>query len=255
MITADVQLTQYFSRGVAGLVYGAGLDARVVVPKEISELIKTLVRLSPKAQPAKIRSDVIKRFTVFGREGRDFIQGKDTFQGHGEVAWYFASSHQLSGVKKEADLRAASVADLKALMYQRTRAGAIRGRRGRQMVYISQKILTKASTVAKLAAAKVRNRGRLAAGWLVSVVKGPIKITGGRIPEFVNRHAQGARGSYIDGITGKFPRFTIINTAVGIGQKSVDGIVKSAVKIRAKAMQANALLFMKGKKNISDYAR
>lgn len=258
MITADIQLTAGFNRGLAALIHDAGLNAQTVVAKETGELIKTLVRLSPKADPKKIKSDIKTRFAIYGRESdHELITGpRHRFEGQGEVRWYAAYPSALYGVKAEADLRRASVDDLKKLMYSRTKTGRIRGRRGRQAVYITQRILTKASTVAKLAAAKARNRGRLAAGWLVAVARGPIRLSGGRIPEFINRHASGARGNFADGLGNrKYPNFTIINTAKGVGKKTVNEMVKTAVAIRAKAMQANALLFMRGKKNLADYAR
>jgi len=173
------------------------------------------------------------------------------------VDWYAVSSVSLHGVKREADMRGATVSELKALLYRSERKGRLTGQRGKQRIYILQRILTKASTVAKLATLKTKNRGRLAAGWLLATTKGPIKMSGGnQPPDYIMEHARqpGARGSFANGLSnGKFPQFTIINTAKGIGQPAVNRIVQTAVKVRAKAMQANALLFMKGKKNIADY--
>lgn len=258
MLTATFNMN-LFQRGIKGLVLDCGINAKKVVAKEMGELEKTLSRLSPKADPKKIKTDINRRFAVMGSSEHEFDSAgpRRSFEGQGDVRWYAANSRALYGVKADADYRKASVEDLKKLMYARTKGGKIRGKHGRQAVYITQRVLTKASTVARLAAAKVRNRGRLAAGWLVATFRGPIKITGsGQPPKFVTRHAEGARGTFIDSLAvPNFPRFTITNFAKGISGKTINGMIQKALNIRGKAMAANALMFMKGKKKIADYAR
>lgn len=252
-ITVSVRTTPAFDRGIAGLIYGAGINAKVVVKKESAEVIKTLVKISPKADPNKIRSDIKGRFNVLNNPSRAFEQSEGGIHGSGDVNWYAVDSRALYGVKKDADMREASVDQLKAFLYKTTKTGKIRGQRGRQAVYITQRITTRAATVTQLIAQKVRNRGRLAAGWCVAVAKGILQVT---LPAQVARHIQGARGSFINGLeTPQFPKFTIINTAPDINKRTASGFVQDALKIRAKAMATNALLFMNGKKNIADYAR
>lgn len=257
MITSTVNMSG-FERGVAGLIRRAGLDSRVVIQKETGELIKTLVRVSPKADAKKIRDNISARFHALEHPERTFGLTEAAFEGKTGVAWYAADSKHLYGIAREADLRDASVEELKALLYKTTRKGRIIGRHGRQTVYIWKKITTRAATVRKLITAKIRNRGRLAAGWLVATLTGTIRLAGsGQPPEFVKRHVTAqARGSFVDGLaTPGHPRFTVINFAKGISAPTVNHLVQTAVNIRAKAMQKNTALLFAGKKKLSDYAR
>jgi hypothetical protein len=121
---------------------------------------------------------------------------------------------------------------------------------------ISQKILTTQKQQEALARRIKNHRGRLKAGWMTAVFSGQIHISGANMPpQWVTRHASGARGSHVNGLSNRnFPNFTIINSAKGIGHRAVSYFVNKAVQVRAKAMSKNALLFMQGKKNLSDYA-
>ena len=63
MITAKFNM-DLFSRGIRGFVFDLGIAAPKVVAKEMGELEKTLVRLSPKADPKKIKDDIDRRFQL-----------------------------------------------------------------------------------------------------------------------------------------------------------------------------------------------
>lgn len=258
MINADIELTAGFNRGLAALIHDAGLNAKTVVAKESGELIKTLVRMSPKADAKKIKDDITRRFELQNFEVKSDLAGKGKTYKQG-IEWIGVNSHYLTGIAPDKDMREASPEDLKKFLYQITKKGRIRSDfkhpRARQRILILQRVLTKTKTVITLAGMKAKNRGRLAAGWLVATTKGPIKLTGANLPpKFVTDHARGARGNFINGLEAvKFPNFTLINTAKGIGHKSIDRMLKTAIGIRTKAMEANTLLFMKGKKFVSDY--
>lgn len=253
------------NRGVSGLIKKLGLESKVVVAKESGELIKTLVNISPPKDPGKTRkqieSDITGKFAAVG----DVAHSNTKYSGKvgaSGILWYGIDSEFLRGVAAKDDKRKASVAELKVLRHRITKRGRLnlpfKHPRKRQRVLLYQTVLTKASTVKKLIASVKKNVGRLKAGWLVAVASGPIRFTGGRIPPaWVAKHAQGAQGSFINGLESqKFPRFTLINFAKGIGNRKLNmrGIAQAAVNIRGKAIQANIKLFLSGKKKLSQYA-
>ncbi len=257
MVIASVDMTN-FNRGLTGLINQVGLNNRVVIKKETGELIKTLVRITPKAKPEKIRSDISGKFNMVGNQQNSQFSGT----GPSGINWYSVDEHFLRGIAPEADKTNASVSELKKLLYTITKKGKVRlpfkHLHLRQEVILYQTITTKAATVNKLIAAKIKNRGRLAAAWLVAVFKGNITLTGAhQPPAYIMKHATAeARGYFIDGTHSKTsPSFMIANYAAGIGNRDLNGLVNTALKIRAKAMAANTLFFMKGKKNLADYAK
>lgn len=244
-----------------GFVTKLGIEAPRVLKKEMGELVKTLVKTTPAADAKKIRAQTQAKFDLVGDEKNSSFEGRSGgMRGKGDIIWYAVDENFLRGVAPAMDKREASVAELKALSYHITRKGRlsfpIRGHR-QQRALISQTVLTKRSIVNKLAADKAKSRGRLKAGWMASVFAGAITLTGAnRPPQWVTRHRQGVRGYFIDGLGVKdFPRFTIANTAAGVGnpKTNMDSIVNGALKIRAEAMKKNLLLFMNGKKKITDY--
>jgi hypothetical protein len=262
MVTVRVDMTR-FNRGLAGLIQKARLNAQTVVRKETGELIKTLVKVTPKAEPNRIRIDVNSKFESTGMSDYAKSQltgGIGVSTGSG-VFWYQATRKFLFGVTDQSlDMRGASADELMKLSYELTAKGRrtldFKYPRKSQRVLLSQKVLVKQATLKKVIAEKIRRRGRLAAAWLVSVSAGRIKLTGGnQPPEFVMRHASGAMGRYIDG-TGdeKKPRFEIANSAPGVQLAQVKPLVAIAVNVRAKAMAENLRYFMRGKKRLSDYA-
>ena len=251
-----------FNRGMTGFVDRLGISGPVVLKKEMGELVKTLVKITPGADAEKLRKNISGKFDTIGDANNSWHAGGGLGE-TGDIEWYAVDSRFLYGVAKQADRRDASVDDLKALLYTITKSGhrlnvPIKGHKT-QRALITQTILTKASTVKKLIAAKLKNRGRLKAGWMAAVFQGALQLTGGnKPPQWVTRHASGARGYFLNGLGVKnYPTFTIANTAAGVGnpKNNLDWLVQKALNIRAKAMQANLTLFMRGKKNLSDYAK
>ena len=253
------------SRGIAGLVEATGLNARIVLRKETGELEKTLVRITPPADPAKtrenIKRDITGKFNIVADEANsNMIRSGGSFSATG-VHWYRVDPLYLRGIAPKADKRDASVDELEVLRHQITKKGRLSlpfvHPRRRQRVLLYQTITTKASTVNKLIARARSHVGRLKAGWLAAVEFGVIQLTGSNLPpQWVTRHQSGARGAFVDGLSNpKNPTFTITNYGRGINQRAVPGLIADAVKIRAEAMRKNALLFLQNRKRVSDYAK
>lgn len=257
MMTGAVILNN-FNEGMRGLVRNAGINAKVVVKKETEELIKTLVRISPAADPKRVRHEIMRKFELQSTP-HPALEAKKSGSG---VNWYNANRDFLFGVTHELDQRNASVSELKELLYKFTKRGYIRKDfkipRRHQKVLIVQRILTKEATVKKLANHKAQNVGRLKAGWLAPVMRGALQLTGGnRPPKWATRHMNhGLRGDFVNLLArpGK-PEFTVSNFSKGVIHPRMRWFVKKAMEIRAAAMVQNALLYMKGKKNIANYAR
>jgi hypothetical protein len=256
-----------FNAGMAGLVNRCRIEPRKVVVKETGELMKTLVRVTPPSEPAKTRqriaAKVTSRFQAAETVEASGSGGKSGSRyGNGETDWYAWSPQFLFGVSPDKDLRRASVDDLSALYYRLTATGKqsyqfTRFKNRRQRILISQKVLTKQSTIKKLIAKLQSHIGRLKAGWLVAYSTGAIPLTGGNMPPaFVTRHMNGAKGRFIDGLgVEDYPTFAIGNSAKGVGDKRVAHFVSGALDIRAKAMVQNARLIFSGKKKLADYAK
>jgi hypothetical protein len=261
METIRFTTTPAFDAGLRGLIEQCGLNARQVVARETGELIKTLVRFSPPANPPKtreaIRQTIRSKFALAGDSANSERGGQSKPSASG-VRWLYSDPNFLYGVAPELDQRKAGILDLESMLYRLTSKGAIvapfQHPRRRQRVKLWQTILTKKKTLNALIAKKVRAVGRLKAGWLVAVNRGAVTMTGA-IPQWISRHATGARGRFVNGLALPSPRFEVANSAKGIGAPFLRYAINSACKIRAKAMQANALLFMRGKKNLADYAK
>jgi hypothetical protein len=260
-----------FNAGMEGLVRIAKLEPVVVVRKESGELMKTLVRVTPPKDPGKTRERIARtikmKFTAAESAGSGLVSStsrleSSTKNGKGEIEWLLWSPQFLRGIAKEADRRNDSVDELMRLSYRLTPKGRKvlpfrRFRNRRQKVMIYGNILTNPKTVAALIRRVQGHVGRLKAGWLVAWADGKITIMGSNLPpQWVTRHARGARGRFIDGLgVENAPFFAIGNSAVGIGEKQVRFFVRSALGIRAKAMAENARLIFSGRKKLADYAR
>jgi len=250
-----------FNAGMAGLIQQCRLNSRVVVKKEAGELIKQLVKLSfPKdrnATRASIARTVATRFDEASR--RDYLDSRIT---PGGVRWTRKTRKLLYGVANQLDWRNVTDVERVRKAYYTIRRG---GRqvvpflkpRKVQKVSFSRSIFLQAGMVGKVIKKIQRNVGRLKSGWLVSVAKGAIQISGSNMPPaWVTVHAAGARGRFEDrSNVPDNPAFVIANSATGITQKGMDFIVALAVKSRAAAMVTNAKFFLSGKKKLSDYAR
>ena len=259
MITASVDISG-FNRGMAGFVDRLGIEAPKVLKKEMGELLKTIIKFTPAANTGKIEENVRSKFATIADKNNSWT-ASGSLGGKGDIEWYAADSRFLYGVAKEKDMRKADVSELDKLYWRITKSGhrlnlPIKGNQ-KQRALISQTIITKESTVKKLIAMKIKRRGRLKAGWLAAWDE--LSPEGGnRPPAFVMRHKQGARGYYISGLGVKnHPTFTIANTAAGAGSdhNKMDWVAQSALRTRAAAMKKNLLLFTKGKKQLSAYAR
>lgn len=263
MLTAKFDKTG-FNRGMKAFVDRLGIEAPVVLKKEIGELVKTLVRLTPAADGEKIAENYTHKFAMIGDDrNSDTAWVKDKGQvGSTGILWVAVSSKFLYGVAPENDKRDASVEALEQLSYRITQGGrlnmAIRGN-NKQRAILYQTVLTKRATVNKLIAKKKKARGRLKAGWMASVFFGTITLSGGNMPPvMVTRHRDGVKGYFINGLgIPNNPSFTIANTAAGVGNKKngIDSIVAAAVSIRVEAMKKNLTFFMSGKKSLSDYIK
>ena len=264
--------TSGFSKGMAGLVDRLGLESRVVLKKEMGELLKTLIRITPPKDPSKTRASIDRKvtgaFNSLGDERRSFSD-TDSKVGKSGIKWYAADNKHLFGVAPDSDMRDSSQADLLSVYYRtyrRTNGRAylevpFNRPRKTQRVAISVRILTKKSQVRALVS-KIRSHvGRLKAGWLGknNSTWNRLNPTGSNMPpQWVTKHAADARGYFIDGTADKnHPLFTIANHAVGIGNPKLNmtWLVQGALAIRAKAMKKNLSLFLSGKKNLSSYSK
>jgi len=253
-----------FNRGIDALRKSVGVESRKLVEKETAELIKTLVRLTPPKNLATSKksatTDVRKVFRAVPNKIFDGVK-----EGKGATRWLYAAPYVLLGVNREHFLPNLGTEDgFKKYKSTRGKFGVssqrmhVRGfvvRRGQQAMMRTARVVTSAKTIASIVNRVHRNFGRQKAGWLVSVFSGVIKLAGGNMPpKWVTRHIDGARGRFEDGLAvPSNPSFTIVNTSKGISSAVAASVVKTAVAIRARAMIANAKLFVSGKKKLSDY--
>ena len=266
-MTIQFKTTPAFDQGIASLIHLAGLNARDVIEKESGELIKTLVRISPPENPAgtkeKIKTNVSGKFSRLSDTGANF-ENVDSKESKTGLKYYAASSKFLFAGARDNDMRKSSQADLLRVYYatkhvQRHARIVVpfTNRRTSQRIAILTKTVTSKSQVNELVKRIQSHVGRLKAGWMVAVWQGAIKLRGAFLPtNVVTRHREGARGNYVNGLnTENNPRFTIINTSKGVTGRTSKFLIKRAMEIRSAAMQKNALLFMSGKKYISDYTK
>lgn len=261
MITATIDISK-FNRGMAGFVDKLGIEAKVVLKKETGELLKTLIKVTPPADPSKTRNRIKQQVASrFDEASSVDVTGIDQ-AGESGIVWTRHTKKYLYGISRELDKRSESNVKRAAALYYGLTA---KGRRilpflkprKRQKVYLRQRIFLQSGMKKKIGAYFAKHVGRLKAGWLASWdVLAP---TGGnQPPKWVTRHKQGARGYFIYGLGIKnYPTFIIANTAAGVGNKknNLDWLAQKALAIRAKAMKTNLALFMRGKKNVGDYAR
>lgn len=270
MLNVNIDAT-VFNRGMAGLVQKLGIESKKVVAKETGELLKTLVKVSPPADRMKSLERIRKRVDIaFDALAQDVNfkgeVGGEKSKKYPGLTWYSVDSQYLRGIAGPADMRKASVPDLRRV-FLRTRVFK-RGARqifqfpdGRaQRIVIKQQIATDKKKRDALTRLLAKSIGRLKAAWLVPVFRGAISLYGANLPPaWVKQHATGARGTYANGLNNQVqgipvPTFAITNFAKGIGQRGINFIVQKAMTIRGKAMEQNTALILKGKKRVSDYA-
>lgn len=240
------------------------LNAKDVVVREAGQLALTLMKITPPKDPKRTR-DIIE--TKLSRKFAGAMNPSRTYEntessawggdvgkkrGSGDVFWYVWTPTALYGVSKEAaDYRNANEQGVYRLLFETTAGGKTKvGQRGKQRVYITQKYLVKPSMVKKVIARVKRHVGRLKAGWAVSWQDvGSPTGTVASPPQWVMKHAATARSlgkgqSQPElGLPGG-PTFTLINR--NAGARTLEWLIRDAMKIRAKAMATQLLRYWKG---------
>lgn len=250
MLTADVDINE-FSRGMNRLVARVGVDAKRMMKKEVGELIKTLVKLSPpkNTSTSKKKAEQDVR-AVYRKPPQDIFKGPQI--GKKNTRWLYATPNALVGVDLQNWKPELNPASAKRELYKAEKLKAWKrvGDSRNQVISILQRKIVRAATFNGVVALIKSNFGRLKAGWLSAITKGDIQLTGGnKPPVWVTKHAGKARGDHINQLeTPNNPSFTIINRAVGIGNPQVSKIVSNALHIRVHKMKKNAELILSGKK-------
>lgn len=251
MLTASVDINEW-NRTANRIVTRLKLDAPRFVKKEVGELVKTLVKISPPKNLAqsKKKSGASVR-TMFRPVPRDPFRGKQI--GKGSHRWLFATPALLVGVAAEDHNLTYDATSARRMLYKKGAPKNVMsrlGKRGKQVVeLVNRRIIRK--QVYNAVRKKIQDSfGRLKAGWMVGVFKGELKLTGANLPPaWVTKHRNGVRGATLNhlGVAGQ-PSFTIINRAKGVSSAAVREISNNALLVRAKAMAANAKLILAGKK-------
>jgi hypothetical protein len=223
----------------------------------MADLGRNLPPRDPEATKTKIEEGVTKRFAILNTSTADntFVSGGGGKSGHGDVLWIGSTSNSLFGVAKEADKMDATPEDLRKLYYATTSSGKQRaGQRGKQRVYISQRVTTKESTRTKLIKIIQDRVGLLRASFCVGFSEVGAKQ---RLPAFVAKHiASGkAKGSFINGLglPGK-SEFTIISNADGVGDEKCTYFLQGALNRRGEAMMTRIGYLQKQAKTKGGFA-
>lgn len=259
MSKTTIDLTR-FNSGMAAYSDLLGIPMAKVLRKECGELDKTLIRLTPPRDPAKLRAK-IKGQVESKMDAINFDTFAGEKMGKGDIKWYAASPHYLFGIAADKDMTKAGTEELRqvylSILYIKGRARQIEPIKGHptQRAAILQNVLTTKGQRAELVKKLQSHVGRLKAGWLVSYDR--LSPGGGNQPPgWVTRHRAGARGYFIDQSRGtKQPSITLANTAVGSGSAAMLGIARAAVGLRVRAMKTNLRLLLSGHKHLGDYAR
>lgn len=232
---------------VADTLGATGDSASKFVRYQAGQLHQTMVRLTPPKNRAKTNAAIERRVDAKFHTLRN-PAFDHTHSGSDSVEWYGFQPNAIFGVAKDSDMTKASADDLYQF-YFKTRLNKqgriVAGRRGKQTVYIWQKVTTKESTVNRLKARLKRHIGRLKAAWLPSWEE--LGRPGKPPAQWIARHAEGARGYAINGLGIKgHPQFTMANRALGAGK--LHGIAMAAMRLRSKAMLTDMRLIIAGKK-------
>jgi hypothetical protein len=228
MLTADININE-FNRSLNRITTNLRVEPKKVFVKEVGELIKTLVRLSPPKNLATAKRKASKDIrNVYRMPPYDMFKGKKI--GRKDIRWLYASPVALVGVKNYNFNENYTVADAKQRMYEVSGTlGKVYkriGTRGKGSVHkvvqqLNRKIITRQvfrGVEKKLA----NNFGRQKAAWMVATAKGQIPLSGGNMPPaWVKKHVAGVfkhrRGDTVNGLnTPNNPSFTLINRAVGV---------------------------------------
>jgi hypothetical protein len=227
------------------IVYATELrkTPREVVTEQAGLLMSDLGRNLPPRDPEKtkdsIEKGVNKKFSILGTSTVDntFVLGGGGKAGHGDVLWIGSTSQALFGIAKDADMTKASPEDLRKLYYSLTGSAKQRmGQRGKQKIYISQKVTTKEATRAKLIKLIQDRVGLLRASFCVGYSE-----VGGkqRIPAWVMKHVTSgkAKGSFINGLGIPYKaEFTLVSNAAGVTDEKSTYFLQGALNRRGEAM-------------------
>ena len=249
MITLDSPKLQADLRRYTSMIAGRfellGGRKLIILKRQAGLLARTLINISPPKNKQKtserITQRVTNKFAVMSEySGYGDSVGGSKKAGHGDVRWYAFSKFAIYGVAKDSDMTGASADELYRLYFGTTKTGRIKGQRGRQKVYVWQRITTKAKTVKELIKRLLRHIGRLKAGWAVSWKDAG--APGRPLPQWIEQHVSGARGYSINLLSAPSePSFTIVNTAKGVTSEQVEIAARAALQIRLKALEADML--------------
>jgi hypothetical protein len=255
MITADLDISGWNAKA-ARYVTELGIDGQKVIKTQAGLLVRTLINLTPprklgESQKA-IDHNVKARFGLVSSLSTGFVQGNGGKAGHGDVRWLFSTPHLLMGVEKDRDMTKAGSDELYKLYFaiRQRRGYQERGLRGKQSVRIWQKVTTTEKQSKQVANRVKAHLGRQKAGWLPSYDE--LRPAGAAPPQWVTRHRQGARGTFLSGLmVPGAPSVTLVNRAFGIEKSAI--VVKQALQVRERAMVKDIDLYLKGVKKKADF--
>src|SRR5574343_1294717 len=180
MITiSSVDMTS-FNAGLQGLAR-LGIPMSKIISKETGELIKELVRLSPPRKLSKSKERASKDArAVFRPISKDYFD--ESKAGKKGIRWLYASPEVLVGTERKYWKPGIDGGEAHRF-YQKNKstmgkAHVRLGKRGRQIVSLADRVYVKIKILNEVIGHIRRNFGRLKAGWLVAVGKGPIRLSG-----------------------------------------------------------------------------
>jgi hypothetical protein len=235
------------------------LPAPKVLEKEGGRLVQTLIKLSPPLNRAgsmeKLGERAARTFHTLGEDkGHDFVALDSPKAGRGDVRWYAFQDNAIFGVAKDADKTSATDEEIYKLFLGtklNEQGRIIAGQRGKQTIYIWQKVTTTAAQVKRLIARLKEHYGRLKAGFLPAWES--LGSPGGEYapPGWVTKHQDGARGDKENRLKDRAnPSFTIINFAKGA--TAIRGLAAAAMKVRAQAMVNRMTFLLKHPEKVSE---
>lgn len=239
------------------------LDSARVLRLELQRFVNTLIHITPPEYRSeledKIRHNVPMAFESLGDMRDDSGSFTETSKsGRGDVVWYRFTPNAIFGFKSDEDMRKATVDELYRMYWESglTLKGRQNvGTRGKQKIYITQKIVTKASQIKALVRKMVGHVGRLKAGWMPSWVA--LGSPHGKFspPPWVTRHEVGARGYFVNNLADKdMPEFQLENHAKGSSQPKLRWLISNALQIRLKAMVRRTAYVLKYPDRIGEEA-
>lgn len=217
---------------------------RQVLKVEVRRLVETLVNLAPPAirgKTAKVIGERVEhKFSLLGQE-TNFQSLKERLtsnkSGHGAVKWYAWNPSSLYGMARDVDFTDATPEMLYKIYFEsgvKSTGHRILGKRGKQTVYIRQKLATSPEARKALVNRLVNHLGRLKASLAIGLKQLPPMPS---IPSWINRHFDGVRGSFDNNLKQlERPSATIKSHAKGVSSEKMTRRAKEAVDIRSKAM-------------------